>query len=772
MSDVFERAFGATKGAIDQSAAVPLDQFPAQAKIAQAGTINAGNSVMAAIEDDAAVQRKAAYIADTVALEAARANQATTADVTQILLSGMDAVKTGREQLVSESLAAIEKQKQLSQLQQNKPNPLLHPIQWVTDSLHENKLEGQIQDHSRAVRVVNANVTNVVNATAISANDLLGVQNLATSAAMRTRAAELQQGLEAERATANANFQKAGVAGKVVQDMYGQAKDLASFQQQQTRLDIDQTNAVTARKAAKTQAERLAMELQEKQDFDDSITSAARYDLNLRNIPTTPDNLKAAKFDMIKRYEANDPVVKLYMRGGAVAKNSTGRTAALTASASGLTLGELAQLGTATGDKTLSKLGQDQFYERTNQYLEQIKLTAFNAQPKGKDGQPVQGRQFWEQGLSAADQKAYRAQAEAMARNEVYNQSPMSFLGKKTSNRDVGQNPLNLAAFKTPAMLQQTYKISPEAAKVLSNPQAQLRIHTAGANSSSDRFTSQLVQMMKELDAAKIKNSSGIVAQISGISGKSAIDEDEETKTLGGMGIVSSGSGIITYKGQPYKLDSAEDLLRMRQVHDKKVVPSVPAFLAGKAGDLVGTAWNVGANENPLFAPVHAGGAAAAAIVTGLEFKRDKEYGLASGSNPALPLLIETNERNNYGRGSGGFDTVSPVTPEQAAVAASQFTPVGHAPQVAGGIPATELSEAEKVHLQAEMARQLADQREAARNAASPRRTTPVPEATASYTRVKSDADAAYEKELARQRVLRKAEELKRQAAKAEASIK
>ena len=80
--------------------------------------------------------------------------------------------------------------------------------------------------------------------------------------------------------------------------------------------------------------------------------------------------------------------------------------------------------------------------------------------------------------------------------------------------------------------------------------------------------------------------------------------------------------------------------------------------------------------------------------------------------------------------------------------------------------------EAEKAHWQAAYARALGDQQEAARYKALPTSPVPVPTPEATYTVGKTEAEAAYAKELAKQRVTRKAAELKKQAAKAEAALK
>lgn len=186
-----------------------------------------------------------------------------------------------------------------------------------------------------------------------------------------------------------------------------------------------------------------------------------------------------------------------------------------------------------------------------------------------------------------------------------------------------------------------------------------------------------------------------MVALIGKKTGEAALDSDLEAKTLGQYGVVSDGSGVVTYKNKQYRLGNPVDMDKMRIAAGQSSVPTIPAFLLNKAGSLVGDVWNLGANENPLMMPAHAIGATVGALVTGLEYKRDKAYGRATGDNPAIPLLVETLQRENYGADAGTFRT-----PEQAAMTASQYTPAGHAPPVAGGIPATAQTEAEKAYAQ------------------------------------------------------------------------
>jgi hypothetical protein len=85
---------------------------------------------------------------------------------------------------------------------------------------------------------------------------------------------------------------------------------------------------------------------------------------------------------------------------------------------------------------------------------------------------------------------------------------------------------------------------------------------------------------------------------------------------------------------------------------------------------------------------------------------------------------------------------------------------------------AYEQTEAEKAHWQAAYARALGEQQRKARYKALPTVDVPIPQPEATYTVGKTDAETAYDKELAKQRVLRKSAELKKQAAKAEAALK
>lgn len=771
VDEAFDASFNAGKNSVQASASVPISQFQPQATIAQATKINAFNSLEAAITNNTNVQKQRADNADTISLAAAEASNKTALEVAEIAKQGIQAVEVGRQGLVQESLSAINAQKELSAIQANKPNAILHPIRWVADTLQSNKLEDAIQTHSQAVQVYNRNINNVVQNTTVQVEEMLSIQNLVNSNGLRLQAAELDMGLDAQQAVAAGQKEKAVALDAVGGDIFAIAQANANWAQADYRNQLAAEQNKIGKRANELAADDLQMKRDEAKHREGAIKQAAQFYLTQQNdgkgLPATVANMNMAIERMSTLQKAGSPEFALWSKGGAFAINSTDPKAARQAAVQGMTVGEIVHLGNITKNADLAAIGGNQVNQLTARNEAALRKASYMATlPAGKEFTQA-GFDIWAGSLKAPQNADFKARAVEMAKNVVYNQSARGYMNGKAAGKDIGQAAINLAAFKSPLTLVNTYGISKQAATVLADPKVQMFLAHAGAGSTQDKKTAQFVAMFEVLEKNKVANPAGVVALIGKKTGEAALDDDLEAKILGQYGIVSDGSGVVTYKDKQYRLGNPVDMDKMRIAAGQSSVPTIPAFLLNKAGSLVGDVWNLGANENPLMMPAHAIGATAGALVTGLEYKRDKAYGRATGDNPAIPLLLDTMQRENYGADSGTFRT-----PEQAAMTASQYTPAGFAPPIAGGVPATALTEAEKAHWQAAYARALGDQQEAARYKALPTLPVPVPTPEATYTVGKTDAETAHAKELAKQRVTRKAAELKKQAAKAEAALK
>lgn len=678
MSDIFEAAFGAAKASIQKSAEVPLGDFPAQATIAQATTINAGNAALAAIEDNRAVQEQYANNADTIRLATAEATSATAASAVEIAKKGIQAVQLGRDSLVQESVSAMQKQKELSAVQANKPNALLHPIDWVADTLHEKKLEGAIKDHSVAVQNYTRNINSVVQNTTVQVEELLEIDNLTKSSSLRLQAEQLNKGLAAQAINAQAETSKADKVKEINGDIFSEAQARAQWAINDMNAKTGAANAANSKRANELQAEDMQRKADAAKYREGAIKQAAMFWLTQQNngkgLPATPANINMAMQHMAK-LEAlpNSEEFALYSKGGALSINSSDPKSATTVAVQGMTVGEVAKLGAYTNNSSLAAIGGNQVNQLTQQYEQELRNSSYEAATAGKTGDAKPARAMWDAGLNAQQRADFRVRARAMAENVVYNQSVGSYAKGRTEGKDIGQGAINLVAFKTAPSLMQVYGIDKKAASVLSDPKAQMFISHAGAGSTQDKKTAQLIAIMEVLEKNGIKNPANVAALIGKKTGEAMLDSDTETATLAGYGVVAEGSGTITYKGEKYRLGNPVDMDRMRQVATERLKPTIPAFLASKVGTVAGAVWDVGANKNPLMAPVRASGTAAAMVVTGLGTARDNEF---------------------YGRN----DPLLPATPEQAALTASKYTPAGHAPQVSGGVPATALTEADKVY--------------------------------------------------------------------------
>lgn len=701
----FDAAFGAGKASIQKSAKIPLSSYSAQATIAQATTINAGNAALAAIESNRAVQEKYANNADTIKIEATKAANTTAVDVAEIALKGIQAVQLGRDGLVQESVAAMQAQKELSAVQADKPNALLHPVRWIADTLHANKLEDTIKEHSIAVQNYTRSINAVVQNTSVQVDELLSLSNLTNSASLQARAAELNKGLAAEQVNATAQTEGATKLREIGNDIFSEAQAHANWAINDLNSRTAAQNAENGKRSNELQAQDLQLKLDAVKHRDGAIKQAAMFYLTQQNdgkgLPPTQANINMAIEHMDALQRAGSPEFALWSKGGAFAINSSDPKTARTAAVQGMTVGEIAQLGAITKNGDLSAIGGAQVNQLTSENEVRLKREAFMATlPAGKEFTQA-AYDLWEGGLKAPQNSDFKKRSRAIAENIVYNQSAKSYLDGRTANKDVGQGAINLVAFKNPATLVSIYKIPQDAARVLADPKVQLYISHAAAGATADKKTAQLIAIMDALDKNGIKNSAGIAALIGQATGRAALNTDTETATLADHGIVTSGSGVINYKGKPYRLGNAVDLERMRIAVNKKD----DTFFSKTGGHLGKLATekarlDAKAMQNAKDAVVTAKDFA---VGMGVTFLKD-----VVGIKERNPLGEDALAKTQRETRNAIFGRNDQYTPEQAALEASQYTPAGHAPQVAGSVPATALTEAEKLQNLQDMLRPLA----------------------------------------------------------------
>lgn len=652
VDEAFDASFNAGKGSVQASAAVPIGQLPPQATFAQATAINSFNALEAAITNNTNVQKQRADIADTISLAAAEASNKTALEVAEIAKQGIQAVEVGRQGLVQESLSAINAQKELSTIQANKPNAILHPIRWVADTLQSNKLEDAIQTHSQAVQVYNRNINNVVQNTTVQVEEMLSIQNLVNSNGLRLQAAELNKGLDAQQAVASGQKEKALALEGTGKDIFAIAKAHAEWAQADQRNRLAEEQNKIGKRANELQAEKMQREADAAKYRDGAIKQAANFYLLAKNLPPTEANRNMAMSMMTDMQAKGDPTFVAWSKAGAHAINSGDSKSAYTAVVQNSTVGEIAQLGALTGNADLAAIGGNQVNQLTLENEQKLKDASYEAATAGKTGDAKPARAMWEAGLSTKQRSDFRNRAMEMAKNVVYNQSARGYINGKAAGKDIGQGAFSLAAFKSPLTLVNTYGISKQAATVLADPKVQMFLAHAGAGSTQDKKTAQIVAMFEVLEKNKVANPAGVVALIGKKTGEAALDSDLEAKTLGQYGIVSDGSGVVTYKDKQYRLGNPVDMDKMRIAATKK--EGQGAF------GIVGAAVN---------------------------------YLLPSQSS------ADVEAAKNLVKFDRGVSLQA--TPEQAAMTASQYTPAGHAPAVqpvAGGIPATAQTEAERVY--------------------------------------------------------------------------
>ena len=660
VDEAFDASFNAGKASVQASAAVPISQFQPQATIAQATKINAFNALEAAITNNTQVQKQRADNADTISLAAAEASNKTALEVAEIAKQGIQAVEVGRQGLVQESLSAINAQKELSAIQANKPNAILHPIRWVADTLQSNKLEDAIQTHSQAVQVYNRNINNVVQNTTVQVEEMLSIQNLVNSNGLRLQAAELNKGLDAQQAGALGQKEKAVALDAVGGDIFAIAQANANWAQAEQRNMLAEEQNKIGKRANELQAEKMQREADAAKYRDGAIKQAANFYLLAKDLKPTEANRNMAMSMMTDMQAKGDPTFVAWSKAGAHAINSGDSKSAYTAVVQNSTVGEIAQLGALTGNAELAAIGGNQVNQLTLENEQRLKDASYEAATAGKTGDAKPARAMWEAGLNPQQRKDFRERAVAMAKNVVYNQSIRSYMNGRAAGKDIGQGAFSLAAFKSPQTLVQVYGIDPKAAKVLADPKVQMFLAHAGAGSTQDKKTAQIVAMFEVLEKNKVANPAGVVALIGKKTGEAALDSDLEAKTLGQYGVVSDGSGIVTYKNKQYRLGNPVDMDKMRIAATKK--EGQGAF-----------------------------GIVGAAV----------DYLLPSQS------ATDVEAAKNLVKFDRGVSLQA--TPEQAAMTASKYTPAGFAPPVqtvkvqasepvAGGIPATAQTEVEKVY--------------------------------------------------------------------------
>lgn len=653
VDEAFDASFNAGKGSVQASAAVPIGQLPPQATFAQATAINSFNALEAAITNNTNVQEQKAKNADTIALATAEASNKTALEVAQIAQQGIQAVQIGRDGLVQESLAAINAQKELSTIQANKPNALAHPIRWVADTLHANKLEDTIQTHAQAVQVYNRNINNVVQNTTVQVEEMLSIQNLVNSNGLRKMAVELNQGLDAQQAVASGQKEKALALEGTGKDIFAIAKAHAEWAQADYRNQLAAEQNKIGKRANELQAEKMQREADAAKYREGAIKQAANFYLLAKGLPATEANRNMAMSMMTDMQAKGDPTFVAWSKAGAHAINSGDSKSAYTAVVQGSTVGEIAQLGALTGNADLAAIGGNRVNQLTLENEQKLKDASYEAATAGKTGDAKPARAMWEAGLNPQQRKDFRERAIAMAKNVVYNQSARDYMNGKAAGKDIGQGAFSLAAFKSPQTLVQVYGISKQAATVLADPKVQMFLAHAGAGSTQDKKTAQIVAMFEVLEKNKVANPAGVVALIGKKTGEAALDSDLEAKTLGQYGIVSDGSGVVTYKNKQYRLGNPVDMDKMRIAATKKD----DSFL-GTASDFLGT--------------------------------------VAEGSGFNNFLADKAQKQAALKKSQAAKDAV-----EQSVMTASQYTPAGFAPAVqpvAGGIPATAQTEAEKVY--------------------------------------------------------------------------
>lgn len=716
MSDAFDAAFGAAVKSTDVQESIPAVELGAQSEVYQASSINLRNSALAAIKDNAAVQTQYADNADIIAIETAKRNNTTAINVAAMAEQSIAAVKSGREGLQSESLKAIEEQKQLSQLQADKPNAFAHPLRWMADTLHESKLEDSIQQRAEAVQTYSTNINNVVTSASVQMNEVLAMQNLTNTSAMQLRAAELNKGLGAAGVVANSETQLVEANRLSSNEIYNASKTAADWE--------------ANRKLREQQAEQLRLQgkmyeldRQKRQDALDEAKlgkqaeeNAAHFYRLANNLPNTPDVIASSIVTMRDmRIKDNDSFQAWNAAGGNTATIS-GREAALSAVAQTGTVSQLRALGSKVGDTGWANLGADQINKEAAGYLQTLKTNSFNA---AKAAKPNLIQAEWEASLSPAQRTQLSNQSLKLAQDSVGSKGAASYIASKVQAGTASQAGVSLAGFNNVQSLQQLYKLTPVAAKALAAPEARIALKALGTVGAADITTNQAVKMMEILTAAKVPNAVAEVAKILQKEGDSSfLNNDPEAKLLIKYGVVPPSSHNLVYKGQPYSVDSPEQLYRMYQVAKGLVKPTVMQYVGNQLAGVASEGWRIGATENPVFGGVRTSAELVGAGVTALSNARDREWmGVKSPTHTggvAFELLKATlpDRRVNP---DGSYDSnlvadyiasillnqrvgKSNYPPTEAAQAASKFTPAGQAP-VAGGLPSTAtLTEADRAY--------------------------------------------------------------------------
>lgn len=665
MSDAFDAAFGAAVKSTDVQEDIPAVELGAQSEVQQASSINLRNAALAAIQDNRAVQEQYANNADLIAIETAKRNNTTAINVAAMAEQSIAAVKSGREGLQSESLKAIEEQKQLSQLQADKPNAFAHPLRWMADTLHESKLEDSIQQRAEAVQTYSTNINNVVTSASVQMNEVLAMQNLTNTSAMQLRAAEINQGIGAAGVVAASETDSVAAVRLSSNEIYNASKTAADWEANR-QLRAQQAEQL------RLQGKMYELDRQKRQDALEEAKlgklaeeNAAHFYRLANNIGNTPAEIAASKIYMRDLRTTDNASFQAWNAAGGNTATITGRDAALSAVAQTGTVTQLRVLGSKVGDTGWANLGADQINAEAAGFVQALKTNSFNAAKKAK---PNLLQAEWENGLTAAQRTQFSNQALKLAQDSVGSKGASSYIAGKVQAGTASQAGVSLAGFNNVQSLQQLYKLTPAAAKALAAPEARIALKALGTVGTADITTNQAVKMMEILTAAKVPNAVAEVGKILQKEGDSSfLNNDPEAKLLIKYGVVPPSSHNLVYKGKSYSVDSPEQLYRMYQVAKGLVKPSVLEFVGGKVAGVASEGWRIGATENPVFGGVRTSAELVGAGVTALSNARDSEW-------------------------------MGVKSPTEAAQAASKFTPAGQAP-IAGGLPSTAtLTEADRAY--------------------------------------------------------------------------
>lgn len=585
MSKQFDDAFAAAIGSTNVQENIHATQIVAQSEVAQASAINIRNADLAALDMKNAVATKYADNVDTITFATAQANNAAAIDVADMAAKSIQAAKFGRDLLASESTAAIQTQAELSKLQANKPSPFTSPLRWVADSLHEQKLEGQLEEHGKAVQVASTHVNNLVTSAQVQMSEVLAMSNLTTSNAMRLRSAELNKGLAAQEIDANTAGAKVGVVRQAASDINALSKQAADWMAGEASRELERQRLQQSgdNLAFQRQLRKDALEKEQYQKL--AIENAARFYRKSKGQQETSANI-AASITAVTDMQKQEPAVfDAFNSAGATTVNTGGQKETMAAAVQTLSVNQIRALGGKFGDPELQNLGSEEIASRAAVYEARLLQSAYDALPAANKSKT--GFKAWSMSLLPAQQNAYRAQATKLASDEVGSSGAARYAKDKTKGFKVGTAGLTLAGTSDPVALTSAYGISKEAAVVFAKPENRILL-TAAAKEGGERSgtAKQVSTMLTLLRAAGVSNAEGQVAKITSKEAGAAIDKDPEVKRLLEHGVTVPVSANITFGGKSYDLSNPEDLYRLDQAVTGAYKPSSGALVSQAVGVL------------------------------------------------------------------------------------------------------------------------------------------------------------------------------------------